>query len=244
MSRSAARRLELDAALHDLREARDASIRGRAEVKAAQAHLLRLQADKTRSDSVMPAALAGARRRLQVAQHEVKASVADMRAHRAAVHAARATMPAPGSAREKEPLVRLMREHDAVMVRWLAYETDPALAIAYPAMSDVRNPALSAFLQAQSQAQWLRPSASDARTTPSAYAAYRDAVRRLRETFEAAEHDARGGERISGGQRTHDLRGEPWGDVAKDLWDGASRTAEAVARAAVAWGGRRPDKHP
>ncbi|AZS35484.1 hypothetical protein CVS47_00076 [Microbacterium lemovicicum] len=245
MPRGAARRLELDAALHDLQEARDAAVRGRAEVQAAQADLLRLQADQTRAQSVVPAALAGAKRRLQVAQREVKASAADVRARRAAVKAARSTMPPAGSAREFHPLTRLMHEHDAVLVRWMAYETDPALAIAYPSMSDVRNPALSAFLQAQSQAQWLRPSAPDARTTPSAYAAYRDAVRRLRQTFDTAEQEARGRTRPSAaGTGDADGRGEAWGDVAKDIWDGASRTAEAVARAAAAWGGRRPDKRP
>jgi hypothetical protein len=219
MSRGAARRLELDAALHDLKEAQDAAARGRAEVQAAQADVLRLQADQARPSSAVPAAaVAGARRRLQVAQREVKASAADIRARRAAVKVARATMPGWGTARETEPLARLMAEHDAVRARWVAYETDPALAIAYPSMSDPHAPALAAFLQQQRLTAQLRPSAADARTSPMAFSAYRDAVRRLAQTFDAAELDAR----RRAGEHVPD---EPpaWAGIAQDLAAGAQQ---------------------
>jgi hypothetical protein len=221
MSRGAARRLELDAALFDLKQAQDASVRGRAEVQAAQADVMRVQAEQTRSRTDVPAAaIAGAKRRLQIARREVQASAADIRARRAAVKVARATMPTWGSARDQEPLVKLMAVHDAVLARWMAYETDPGLAIAYPSMSDPQTPALAAFLRQQRLTAQLRPSAPDARTTPTAYSAYRDAVRLLAHTLDAAELDAR---RRAGERVPEETIGETFAGFAQDLADGAQR---------------------
>ncbi|WP_438354712.1 hypothetical protein [Microbacterium sp. CJ88] len=214
MSRGAARRLALDAALHDLQQAQDASARARAEVQAAQAEVLRAQAQSP----PLPAAVAGSRRRLQVAQREVKASLAAVRARRASVKVARATAPAWNAAAETLPLATLMAEHDALRGRWMAYETDPALAISYPSMSDAQAPALAGFLRAERLAAQLRPSSSDARTTPAAFAAYRDAVRDARHAFDAAEFDAR----RRAGEPTG-TPGDAWAGVAQDLADGAQR---------------------
>ncbi|MCR8672134.1 hypothetical protein NWP09_13385, partial [Agrococcus sp. HG114] len=112
------------------------------------------------------------------------------------VQAARATMPTGRAPVEAMPLARLRAEHDALTARWIAYETDPAKAIDYPAMSDPASPALQAFLREQQRALELRPAHASARMTPQEFAAYRDAVRRASHAFEAAELAARrpGGE--------------------------------------------------
>lgn len=243
MSRGAARRLELDAALHDLREAEDAGVRNHAEVQAARADLARLQAVQSGSGAVSAAAVAGARRRMQIAQQEVKAVAADIRARRAAVRAARITLPPLSAGPEAQPLARLMRQHDAVLVRWMAYETDPALAIAYPSMIDVRSPMLAEFLREQSLARDLRPSSPTARTPPASFAAYRDSVRRLQQAFDAAEFDAR---RRAGEVPTvmPDVVADAWNGIAQGLADGVqqafTRSVEALRDRAAARTERPP----
>jgi hypothetical protein len=131
-----------------------------------------------------------------------------------------------------------MAAHDQLTSAWMAYETDPAKAIAYPSMSDVQAPLTAAFLREQQSAQWLRPSSRDARISPADFAAYRDAVARARRAFDAAERDAR---TRAGEATTGDARTEWWSGVAQDLVDGALRSAEAVARAAsaAAWNKRK-----
>src|SRR5690606_19199498 len=46
-------------------------------------------------------------------------------------------------------LERLMHAHDEVTARWLDYELDVAKLIAFPAMSDGRQPLTAAFLRAK-----------------------------------------------------------------------------------------------
>ncbi|MFA4840870.1 MAG: hypothetical protein WC580_04100 [Agrococcus sp.] len=184
-----ARRLELEAALHDVRGAQDAVTRARAQVKVARAEVLRAEAE--RSASMVPVgAVLDAKRRVQLAERAAKAAVADLRARRAFVQAARATMPASRAPLEAMPLARLRAQHDELTTRWIAYETDPAKAIDVPAMSDASSPALQAFLREQQQALQLRPASVHARMTPVEFAAYRDAVRRATHAFESAEHEA------------------------------------------------------
>ena len=225
--RPSGHRLELDAALHDLREAQHTLARSRAQVEVARAELLRAQAERSDSGSAV-AGPAEARRRVQVTERAVKVAVAELKARRAAVHAARATMPAGRAPLEAMPLARLRAEHDAITARWIAYETDAAKAIDYPAMSDPASPTLRAFLREQQRALELRPTSADARMTPREFAAYRDAVRRATQSFEQAETAAR---RSAGELPAADRDGVEWG-IARDLLETAQ---DALVRSAHAW---------
>ena len=62
-------------------------------------------------------------------------------------------------------LERLFASHDAVTARWLDYELDVAKIIAFPAMSDGRQPLTAAFLRAKRIADGLRPASAKARLT-------------------------------------------------------------------------------
>jgi len=232
----AARRVELDAARHDVRTAADAVTRTRAQLKVARAELLQTQAQKSASRA--PAgAVPEARRRVQQADRDARAAVAELRARRAAVQAARATMPRPGAAIEQSPLARLIAEHDALTSRWVAYETDPALALGYPSMSDARWPPIELFLRELQQASWLRPESRDARVSPADFSAYRDAVRRATHAFDAAERAARRG--ATGADRD-DQPPADWSEIAQGLIDNAQR---AIARSTEAWHRARDRKH-
>ncbi len=222
------RRLELDAAQHDLRRAEHAVVRSRALLKVARAEHLRAQAEQTASRLAAGAVLES-KRRVQDAERAVKAAVADLRARRASVQAARATMPASRAPLEEMPLARLRSEHDALTTRWIAYETDAAKAIDYPGMSDPSSPALQAFLREQQVAMELRPASTDARMAPADFAAYRDAVRRATQAFDTAErvaHRAAGELPRPSGDRTD------WSALAQELLDTAQG---AITRSAEAW---------
>ncbi|MDD7960963.1 hypothetical protein [Microbacterium thalli] len=230
------RRLELDAALLDVRRAQEAVTQSRAQLKVARAELLRAQAEKS-----TPRATAGAvpeaRRRLQLAERQARAAVADLKARRAGVQAARATMPTSRGAIEQMPLARLMAEHDELTARWIDYETDAAKAIGFPMMSDARWPPLELFLREYQQASWLRPSARDVRMAPSDYSAYREAVRRATHAFDAAERAARRGTPREIPEP--DERSNDWAEVAQDLLDNAQR---AIARSSEMWNRVRRDR--
>lgn len=88
-------------------------------------------------------------------------------------------------------LERLLATHDAVTTRWLEYELDVAKMIAYPAMSDGRQPLTAAFLRAKRIADGLRPASSTAKLTKEQLAEYRNAVVDFEVAFEVAERDAR-----------------------------------------------------
>lgn len=215
MPKGAARRLDVDASRHELEGARTAAARARVELRVAQADLLRVEADRAAGRAPAGAAPA-ARARVQTARNDVKATAAAVRAHRAAVAAARATMPGPSTERTDYPLGRLMAAHDALTQRWMAYETDAAKLIAYPTMSDSHSPLLTAFLDAERQARWLRPRSVDARVSPAEFAAYRTAVRQATLAFDAAERDAlrRAGHRLP---PTPPAVPESWIDIAQDV---------------------------
>lgn len=218
LSKTAARRLELDAALLDLQTARHAVTRGRAEVKVADAEVVRAQAERAAS-RVSSDAVSAARSRLVAAQRELRAAAAEVRARRAGVKAAKAMLPAIRSGSAPLPVARLFAEHDAVMLRWMAYETDPALAIDFPAMSDPRSPLLAEFLRAQERAQWLRPASTTARLEPADFLAYRDAVRALHHAFERAERAARRGR----DDRPEADPADAWGRLTSDWAEQAQR---------------------
>lgn len=88
-------------------------------------------------------------------------------------------------------LEQLFKAHDAVTARWLDYELDVAKLIAYPAMSDGRQPLTAAFLRARKVADGLRPASTDARITAEDLAEYRTAVTDYEVAFDLAEREAR-----------------------------------------------------
>lgn len=88
-------------------------------------------------------------------------------------------------------LERLFAAHDAVTARWLEYELDVAKIIAFPAMSDGRQPLTAAFLRAKRVADGARPASVTARISKDQLAEYRDAVTDFEVAFDVAERDAR-----------------------------------------------------
>ena len=96
----------------------------------------------------------------------------------------------PGAARGTQ-LERLFATHDAVTARWLEYELDVAKIIAFPAMSDGRQPLTAAFLRAKRIADGLRPASAKARLSKEQLAEYRNAVADFEVAFDVAERDAR-----------------------------------------------------
>jgi hypothetical protein len=139
-------------------------------------------------------------RRLEVmhAKAELKAAQAAARGKAVAaaslppITAPTATAPAPAS-RETQvtQLERLFAEHDGVTARWLEYELDVAKIIAFPAMSDGRQPLTAAFLRAKRIADGLRPASAKARLSKEQLAEYRNAVADFEVAFDVAERDAR-----------------------------------------------------
>lgn len=229
------RRLALDAARHDLRDAQREAAERRRAVKVARAEYARLVAERTASRATS-SDVASARRSLRQAEREAKAAAADVRSRRVRVRVAQAEVPA-ASHPERFPVARLQRAHDAITARWMDYETDPAKLIAYPVMSNGKDPAMAAFLSAARRARDLRP-ASDVHVTPEEYSAYRDAVADLARAFDVAEHTAKA--RAAG----VDPDAAPaWQDTAQEM---LNRSAEALDRAAgaaasafVSWTSRR-----
>jgi len=236
LPRRLARRLELDAARHDLRRARTDVPRAQATVQAARAEVARVTAARG-AGRATNADVAAARGELAQAQKDAAAARSALAARRAELKVAYASIPSRDDGPEAMPLARLTATHDAINAEWIAYETDPHKAVAYPSMTDHREPLTVAFLQAQQRAQWLRPSPT-ARIAPADYAAYRAAVREMARAFQVAQRDAR---RRAGEPVSEEYRGEWWADIARDLVGGAMRSAEAVARAATSWS-KRPDK--
>ena len=188
-----ARRLELDAARREVALAYRALVAARARVSEAHAHVL-----SVRAASGAPA-LAGsffgdpatmeAKRQLQAAKLAQKSALLELRARRARVKATTVRYHS-ASAADPLPIERLFAAHDAVVARWMSYETDAAKAIAYPQLSDTRQPATLAFFRAYREAQRLRPASSRDRIPPEQFLQYRDAVRVLEASFDEAERRA------------------------------------------------------
>lgn len=107
----------------------------------------------------------------------------------------RGSLPADGAADEtrarQELLERLWADHDAITQRWLDYELDVAKQIAFPSMSDGRQPLTAAFLRAQKKADALRPTSLAALKSEADLAEYLDAVGDYAVAFDVAERDAR-----------------------------------------------------
>lgn len=75
--------------------------------------------------------------------------------------------------------------------RWLEYELDVAKIIAYPAMSDGRQPLTAAFLRAKKVADRLRPDSESAKLSKEQFTEYRTAVTDYEVAFDLAEREAR-----------------------------------------------------
>jgi hypothetical protein len=207
-----AARLELRRAQLDARAAADAA-------RVARADAARVAAEKAaaRADA---AALASARRALRDAQLASRAAVARVKVSRVRVSTERSAMTAGGML----PLERLRARHDALLARWMEYETDPARAIAFPGMSDGRQPATAAFLAAVERARDARPRA-DSRVSAEEFGLYRAAVDDLERAFDVAERAARG-EQV-----------QP--ELPDALWDAARTFAIRTSDSVIAWTRKR-----
>ncbi|TXK14603.1 hypothetical protein [Microbacterium wangchenii] len=129
------------------------------------------------------------KRRLEIlkAKSELKAAQSGLRSQ--ALAGATPADAAPES--QAAQLERLFAAHDAVTARWLEYELDVAKLIAFPAMSDGRQPLTAAYLRAKRVADGLRPASAKARLTHQELTEYRNAVTDYEVAFDVAERDAR-----------------------------------------------------
>ncbi|WP_127473674.1 hypothetical protein [Microbacterium sulfonylureivorans] len=178
-----ARRLELDAARHEERQAYRDLVAAKARVRTAQADALTA---KSRG-AFSPGAL-DAKRELQSARLTEKTASLQLRATRSRVKAGY-TQYRAASSTDPLPIERLVAVHDAVNARWLTYETDIDKALAFPKMTDPRQPATVVFLLAQRDALAKRPVLRE-RATPQQFAEYRAAVRALEVALIDAERQA------------------------------------------------------
>ncbi len=225
------RRLEYDAARHDLKAAQQTVVERRMAVKLARAEVARISAERS-ARRASPEQVAGARRMLRAKENDARAAAADVRAKKVRLNAARAAIPAASAPR---PLERLQAEHDAVTARWMQYETDPGLQITYPSMTNVKHPVTAAYLRAAGHAVETRRAATG-RVTAAEFAAYRDAVAELERAFEAAEHTAR----VQAGEvpSTPNWQGTAQGMLNRSA-EAIDRAAGAAASAFAAWSDRK-----
>lgn len=135
-------------------------------------------------------------RRLEVlrAKSEYRAARAAMRGRPYVATPAPAPAPAPAPEpplTQAQELERLFAAHDGVTARWLEYELDVGKLIAYPAMSDGRQPLTAAFLRAKKLADGLRPASATTRLSREQLVEYRNAVTDFEVAFDVAERDAK-----------------------------------------------------
>ena len=219
-----ARRLELDAARHEESAAYRALIAARAHVSQAQAEVLAAHADSGSPgfgssflDGVLNAAglvtnpeTSEAKRHLLEAKRREKSAAFALRATRTRVKAISVSYRAT-PASDPLPIEKLFAAHDAVIARWMRYETDPTTAFDYPALSDSGNSATLAFLRAQRSASALRPASAREKIAPQRFVEYRDAVRALEVAFDDAERQAGAAPRPSAPPRGRTWPPGGWG---------------------------------
>ncbi len=155
-----------------------------AERAAKRRHQRRLEMIKAKAE-IKTAQIAARSGRLPTQSHPLAQQV------EGAVAAGLGRPASTGGETNAAQLARLFATHDAVTARWLDYELDVAKLIAFPAMSDGRQPLTAAFLRAQRIADGLRPASPKARVTPQQLTEYRNAVADYEVAFEVAERDAR-----------------------------------------------------
>src|SRR6218665_3952939 len=130
-------------------------------------------------------------RRMETMRLKAKIKNSQLEARGLAKHQGPVIIDTTASVAPNDLLVRLFAEHDEITARWLDYELDVAKLIAFPAMSDGRQPLVAAFLRAKRTADALRPASAEATTTDKQVAEYLDAVGAYAVAFEVAEKDAR-----------------------------------------------------
>lgn len=209
------RRLGYDAARLELRQAQVEARAAADAARIARADLARVTADRAAA-RVDASAVASARRALRDTQLAARAAAARVKASRVRVSTERSSMSTGGM----PPLERLRGRHDALLARWMEYETDPARAIAFPQMSDGRQPATAAFLVALRRARDARLS-PDSRNSPEEFSMYRAAVEDLERAFDIAERAARG-ERVDA-------------ELPDALWDAARTLVIRTSDSVIAW---------
>lgn len=239
------RRLGYDASRLDLQAAQRVATEARLRVRVARAELAGLVAGRA-AGSAHAAEVADARRALREAETGARTAAASVRARRAQVEAARADLALNADPRRR-PLPRAMAAHDAVVARWMAYETDPAKLIAYPTIGDARDPSTAAFLLAMDEARQARPDPAR-RVAPAEFGAYRDAVARLERAFDLAERDAHARAEGRDPERERASRGTGWQDTAQHVIalsaEALDRAADAAASAIAAWNARERGPKP
>ncbi|MFI8592865.1 hypothetical protein ACIGCK_00315 [Microbacterium sp. NPDC078428] len=231
--RRRARTLEYAGARHELTAARARLQAARARAKAAQAALLVAKSGR-QSGRGAPGEVEAARTAVGDAQREARAAHTALRGRRVQVKAARALLRGMPRGDEHLPLARLVAEHDAVVARWMAYETDPAKAIAFPTMSDARVPATATLLTAMERAWWLRPRPGRPTLTPEEFARYRAAVTEVETAFRVAEAAAW---RAAGAGTPGSDGGGAQGGLppqVRGAWNGFLEGTRAVAASAAA----------
>lgn len=131
------------------------------------------------------------KRRLEVIRAKAELNSAKAAARRNPV--ARASEPKAITRPQAVPtqLEQLFAKHDEITARWLDYELDVAKLIAFPAMSDGRQPLTASFLRAKKIADNLRPESASVKIKPGDLAEYRAAVTDFEVAFDLAERDAR-----------------------------------------------------
>ncbi|MFD5224138.1 hypothetical protein ACFWHT_00815 [Microbacterium sp. NPDC058342] len=132
-------------------------------------------------------------RRLETLRLKTQLKTAELEARAGGGRRGAAAVPAaqPASVSPHDLLERLFKDHDEITARWLDYELDVAKLIAFPAMSDGRQPLTAAFLRAKRTADALRPASADAKVGEQQVSEYLDAVGAYAVAFEVAERDAR-----------------------------------------------------
>ncbi|WP_433585496.1 hypothetical protein [Microbacterium hydrocarbonoxydans] len=130
-------------------------------------------------------------RRLETLRMKAEIKKAELEARGLPTRQGPAVIDTTASVAPSELLTRLFAEHDQITARWLDYELDVAKLIAFPAMSDGRQPLVAAFLRAKKTADALRPASADAKVSEKQVAEYLDAVGAYAVAFEIAEKDAR-----------------------------------------------------
>ncbi len=128
------------------------------------------------------------RRRLEILQAKAALKAAGSPKHVAsAADPKPLTKPSPS----QPQLEKLFAAHDAVTARWLDYELDVAKLIAYPTISDGRQPLTAAFLRAKKSADRMRPPSPKTHVSDAELGLYAAAVTEYEVAFDIAEREAR-----------------------------------------------------
>jgi hypothetical protein len=135
------------------------------------------------------------KRRLEIIKAKTAAKEVELRARTELKAEKSGVVPASVAESDKadrrERLARLLKTHDEVVRRWLDYELDVAKLIAFPTMSDGRQPLTADFLRAKKVADGLRPPSAEVRIDAETLAEYRNAVHDMDVAFDIAEQEAR-----------------------------------------------------